>query len=452
MNKKHSSICSRYAGVQSFLSFIAINVLALGITTGGALAEPAKPEAKAAAKPDVKTAAKPEAKAPAKAEVKPADKPEAKATAKPELEVKVESKPEIKPAAKPANKAALTEENKDIITARAAFSRGDYQDAQTHVRKVIEADKNNWEAYYMLSFMQGQDGNFALSIVNAEKCLTLKPDCEPAYSVMGRSLAGLNKLPEAQAALEKACELNPNSALNQANLGTVLGRSKNFKGALEHFKKATQISPHYVNAYLGMASCLGHLGDKKGQIEIVREACKMAPTSPIAHAKLGMLLSESGDVSGGMSEGYTANVLRLKESWNQFLGTFLTAWASVFLVFAGIFAVIFAGSKFKPQEGETLVRSFFLTFYKDKPGRFVVTDKRLVFVPEAFSSWFGSTNVSIQREQIESINYLSTVGGGTVSILTRDGSVHQFRMPLLVLDPLRSLLVGQGIVSKDPEA
>ena len=98
-----------------------------------------------------------------------------------------------------------------------------------------------------------------------------------------------------------------------------------------------------------------------------------------------------------------------------------------------------------------MIRSFFLTFYKDKPGRFVVTDQRLVFVPEAFSAWFGSTNVSIQRDQIESINYLSTVGGGTVSVLTRDQSVHQFRMPLLVLDPLRSLLVSQGIVSKDPE-
>lgn len=439
MNKKHSSICTRYAGVQGFLSLIAINVLALSITTGGALAEPAKPEVKpVAAKPEAKTKVKPEAKP-------TADQPEAKAAP-----VKAETKPVSVDSA--VAKSALPEETKDMITARSAFSRGDYQDAQTHVRKVIEADKNNWEAYYMLSLMQGQEGNFALSIVNAEKCLTLKPDCEPAYSVMGRSLAGLNKLPEAQAALEKACELNLNSAINQANLGTVLGRSKNFKGALERFKKAKDISPHYVNAYLGMASCLGHLGDKKGQIEIVKEACKMEPTSPIAHAKLGMLLSESGDVSGGMTEGYTANVLRLKESWNQFLGTFLTAWASVFLVFAGIFAVIFAGSKFKPQEGETLVRSFFLTFYKDKPGRFVVTDKRLIFVPEAFSSWFGATNVSIQREQIESINYLSTVGGGTVSILTRDGSVHQFRMPLLVLDPLRSLLVGQGIVSKDPEA
>jgi hypothetical protein len=101
-----------------------------------------------------------------------------------------------------------------------------------------------------------------------------------------------------------------------------------------------------------------------------------------------------------------------------------------------------------------VLRSFFLTFYKDQPGRFVVTDSRLVFVPEIFSQVFGATRVSIQRAQVESIQYLSTMGGGTVSILTKDQSVHQFRMPILVLDPLRSLLVGQALAAmgNEPEA
>ncbi|HMX45785.1 MAG TPA: tetratricopeptide repeat protein [Candidatus Obscuribacter sp.] len=334
--------------------------------------------------------------------------------------------------------------------AKAAYMQGEYELAKKHLLAAVDSDKANWEAHYLLGLVLGQEGNFSLSIAHAQKSLAVNPDFAPAYSVLGRSLAEAQKLPEARQALETACRLDPKSAGNQCNLGAVLGMSKDFKGAYAAYKKAAELDPKYVNAYLGMSSCLGKQGDKKGQIKACRKACEMVPGSALAHAKLGLLLSENGDIGGSMSEGYTANVLRLKESWNDFLGTFLTAWASVFLVFAGIFAVIFAGSKFKPQEGEAVLRSFFLTFYKDKPGRFVVTSDRLVFVPEAFSAWFGSTNVSIQRGQIESINYLSTVGGGTVSILTRDGSVHQFRMPLLVLDPLRSLLVGQGIVSKEP--
>lgn len=344
----------------------------------------------------------------------------------------------------------------DLVTqlkaAKSAYEQGEPNLARKHLLVLVEKSPNIYEAHYLLSLIYGQESNFSLSIIHARKCISLKSDFAPAYAVLGRSLASVNKFDEAIPALEKSCRLDSRSASNLSNLAVVLAKTGNYKKALECFKLASEIDPHYVNAYLGMSSCLGKLGDLDGQISACRKACEMVPESALGHARLGILLSEKGDFVGSLSEGFKANVLRLKESWSEFLGTFLTAWASVFLAFAAIFAVVFAGSRFKPQEGETVVRSFFLTFYKDKPGRFVVTSDRLVFVPEAFSAWFGSTNVSIQRGQIESINYLSTVGGGTVSILTRDGSVHQFRMPLLVLDPLRSLLVSQGLVSRDPEA
>lgn len=343
------------------------------------------------------------------------------------------------------------DDSEQFKLAYAAYLKGESDLAKKHLALALDANPKNWQAQYLVSLILGQAGEYDLSVEHAGKCLALQPNYGPAYSVLGRSLAGLKNLPAARTALEKACALEPNSAIHRYNLASVYGMSGNYTAAYNSYKRATEIAPKYVNAYIGMGSCLGKMKDAKGQLAILQKACEVAPGSAIAHAKLGLLLSESGDVAGGIKEGFTANALRIKDSWNDFLGMFLTAWACVFLAFAGLFAVIFFGSKFKPQEGENLIRSFFLTFYKDKPGRFVVTDQRLVFVPEAFSAWFGSTNVSIQRGQIESINYLSTVGGGTVSILTRDQSVHQFRMPLLVLDPLRSLLVSQGIVSKDPE-
>ncbi|MBK7747163.1 MAG: hypothetical protein IPP57_05455 [Candidatus Obscuribacter sp.] len=357
-----------------------------------------------------------------------------------------------KPVATKSTVAAKSvDDAEQLKLAYAAYLKGETDLAKKHLAMALDANPKNWQAQYLVSLILGQAGEFDLSVEHAGKCLALKPDYGPAYSVLGRSLAGLKSLPAAKAALEKACALEPNSAIHRYNLAAVYGMSGNYTAAYNSYKRATEIAPKYVNAYIGMGSCLGKMKDPKGQLAALQKACEVAPGSAIAHAKLGLLLSESGDVTGGLREGFSANALRIKDSWNDFLGMFLTAWACVFLAFAGLFAVIFFGSKFKPQEGENLIRSFFLTFYKDKPGRFVVTDQRLVFVPEAFSAWFGSTNVSIQRGQIESINYLSTVGGGTVSVLTRDQSVHQFRMPLLVLDPLRSLLVSQGIVSKDPE-
>jgi hypothetical protein len=119
---------------------------------------------------------------------------------------------------------------------------------------------------------------------------------------------------------------------------------------------------------------------------------------------------------------------------------FLTTWAAIFVAFGLLFTVIFSGSRFKAQPGESLIKSFFLTFYKDKPGRFVLTNRRIVFVPEAFSTWFGSTRVSMELDQIAEVEAHSTISGGRLSILSSNGSVHQFSMPNLVLEPLAKQL------------
>jgi tetratricopeptide (TPR) repeat protein len=334
--------------------------------------------------------------------------------------------------------------------ARRATSDSHYEAACDYLADVLAANPKNAEAHYLLGLLQGRQGKFNESIDHEKKCLKLVPNYASAHSVLGRSLAGKQDYVRAIAELKEAIRLDPRSPISFVNLAAVKGMQGDYKGALDAYENAIRVDPKYTQAYLGKALACAKLKDTKGQLDACRDAVRVAPTSSVAHGRLGFALSQSGDMPGAMAEGLKANLLRVNESWNEFLGMFLTAWASVFLVFAAIFAALFAGSRFKPQEGEIVLKSFFLTFYKDKPGRFVVTDTRIVFVPEAFSAWFGATRVSIQRPQIEAINYLSTVGGGTVSILTRDQSVHQFRMPLLVLDPVRSLLVSQGLTAPDP--
>lgn len=334
--------------------------------------------------------------------------------------------------------------------ARRATSDSHYEAACDYLADVLAANPKNAEAHYLLGLLQGRQGKFNESIDHEKKCLKLTPNYASAHSVLGRSLAGKQDYDGALLELKEAIRLDPRSPISFVNLAAVKGMQGDYKGALDAYENAIRVDPKYTQAYLGKALACAKLKDTKGQLDACRDAVRVAPTSSVAHGRLGFALSQSGDMAGAMAEGLKANLLRVNESWNEFLGMFLTAWASVFLVFAAIFAALFAGSRFKPQEGEIVLKSFFLTFYKDKPGRFVVTDTRIVFVPEAFSAWFGATRVSIQRPQIEAINYLSTVGGGTVSILTRDQSVHQFRMPLLVLDPVRSLLVSQGLTAPDP--
>jgi tetratricopeptide (TPR) repeat protein len=337
------------------------------------------------------------------------------------------------------------EATKEIARARSLVSDGRFDDACAELRNVIEADPKNVEAHYFLGYVLGRQGKYEASIAHEKAALDVDPNNASAYSVLGLSLGSLRDYPQAAIALQRSLTIDSSAPSTYVNLAAVLEKQGNPQGACDIYKQAIALNPKYAKAYLGYGEALGKLGKHKEQVEACRQAAKYAPKSAIAHAKLGLALSASGDMAGSLAEGFAANALKVQESWSEFLGTFLAAWGLVFIGFSLIFAVVFAGSRFKPQDGETVLRSFFLTFYKDQPGRFVVTDQRLVFVPEIFSKLFGATRVSIQRAQIESIQYLSTMGSGTVSVLTRDESVHQFRMPLLVLDPLRNFLVGQAL-------
>ena len=85
-----------------------------------------------------------------------------------------------------------------------------------------------------------------------------------------------------------------------------------------------------------------------------------------------------------------------------------------------------------------------LTFYRDKPGRFLITNKRVVFVPESFSRWFGAKNVEMDRDEILEID--STLSGiqGKLKISMLDGTIYEFFMPAFVFKPLRRQLQKTG--------
>ena len=97
---------------------------------------------------------------------------------------------------------------------------------------------------------------------------------------------------------------------------------------------------------------------------------------------------------------------------------------------------MFTGSRFTPKSDETLQRSFFLVFYKDKPGRLVITSRRLVYVPEAFSQWFGATRLSFDNVDIDTFRGFTALQGGHLALLCTNGTVYHFAMPQLVLEPL----------------
>lgn len=318
---------------------------------------------------------------------------------------------------------------------RALSLNGDIDEAIRENSKAVMLNPNNAEAHSNLGWLLGMQKNYRGAVQETRAAIELDPEDASSYVVLGLALASLGDYDGAIAADEKAIELEPDNLKAHSNLAATLGRKGDFAGAANVYRKVLRMKPNSVAAHLGLGAALGKLGNREEQIKEFQTAVSLNPNSDSAHGKLGFALSHAGDWQGGLREGAIANWIRLSRSGPEYLQKVANWWGFVFLLFGGIFAVIFFGARFKPEPGEKVLRSFFLTLHKDHPGRFVITDRRVEFMPEAFSRWFGSEPVVIPRDRITHVKGIEGLRSGVV-IQIDDGTTYDFTMPALVYKPL----------------
>jgi tetratricopeptide (TPR) repeat protein len=300
-------------------------------------------------------------------------------------------------------------------------------------------------AHQHLGWLYGISGSYNKAAEEANKALAIDPKFQDAYVVLGSALSEMKNYQPAIVALQRAVALDPSDFESCQALAATLGRKGDYKGAVVVFQKAIVLRPKSVPAHLGLGAAYGKLGNSSAEIKELNKAVLLAPASAVAHGHLGSALLGSGDFAGAIGQGLTANQLRLQHYGGTTVTQFLSGWGVVFLLFGLVFAVTFAGSNFKPQEDEEVIKSFFLTFYRDRPGRFILTTRRIVFVPDIFSALFHATRLSIELDSIAKVETHSTATGGALTIDTADGSSIHFKMPNLVLKPLLQAFEKAGI-------
>jgi len=320
--------------------------------------------------------------------------------------------------------------------ARALSLAGDLDGAQRENRQAIALDAGNALAHGNLGWVLGLQKHFREAAAEERTAIQLDPSNATAHLTLGLALTSLGDYDGAIQANQKVIELDPDNLRAYVNLGATLGRKGDYPAAIRVYQRALELNPRSVSARLGLGAALGKSGDIQGQVKQYRQAVALAPESDSAHGKLGWALNSAGDWQGALREGFITNWLRLRKSGPEFLQSFVSLWGGVFLLFGLLFAVLFFGSRFKPLPDEVVIKSYFLTMYKDKPGRFVLTNKRVVFAPESISRWFGSCEIGIERDQIDRVESTATRTGGKLVLTALDGTSYQFSMPTLVLKPL----------------
>jgi Tfp pilus assembly protein PilF len=141
------------------------------------------------------------------------------------------------------------------------------------------------------------------------KAIALKPEDAATHNNYALALVQAKKIPEAQAELTKAAQLDPaNAGKYYYNLGAVLTNANQADAAAEAFQKAIAADPNYAEAYyqygvylVGKAALAadGKVTPVPGTVEAFQKYLALAPTGQFAQPAKDMLttLNASVDVS-----------------------------------------------------------------------------------------------------------------------------------------------------------
>jgi tetratricopeptide (TPR) repeat protein len=215
----------------------------------------------------------------------------------------------------------------EIAQAEDAIQKNDFTGAETLLRKAIDKDPNNHQAWSYQAWFDVFESNLNLGLMlvrannpEAEQFLraatTLKPTdhIEEGQARAWLALAHVleNKKPEeALQAYRKASELTPKDPEPHLSAGLLHERQKEFSDAEAEYKQVLALDPHNADphnteAAIGLTNLYmksGRLGDAE---PLLRRLTAERPDDAGIHLQLGRVLAAQGKKDDAITEIQTA--------------------------------------------------------------------------------------------------------------------------------------------------
>lgn len=216
--------------------------------------------------------------------------------------------------------AAAMAKNKELNDAfnagKEAMAAKNYDAAVQAFEKASQVDPNQhviWgqlaEAYVELGNTKtgaDQQAAYEKGLEAYTKAIGVKPDDAAYHNNYALALVKAKKIPEAQAELTKAAELDPtNAGKYYYNLGAVLVNAGQNDAAAEAFKKAISIDPNYADAHYQFAITQmakatidkdGKIQPPAGTIEELQKYLELKPDGPYSQSAKEMLTTLGGSI------------------------------------------------------------------------------------------------------------------------------------------------------------
>jgi tetratricopeptide (TPR) repeat protein len=228
----------------------------------------------------------------------------------------------------------------EIAQAEDAIQKNDFTGAETLLKKAIDKDPKNYQAWFDLGFVLNRLGRVEDSIHAYRQSVAAKPEVFESSLNLGLMLArannpeaerylraagGLkptahpeegqarawlalahlleNKKPEdALQAYHKASELTPKDPEPHLSAGLLHERQKEFSAAETEYKQVLTLDPHLTEATIGLTNIYmksGRIGDAE---PLLRRLATERPDDAGVHLQLGRVLAAQGKKDDAIAE------------------------------------------------------------------------------------------------------------------------------------------------------
>jgi serine/threonine-protein kinase len=177
--------------------------------------------------------------------------------------------------------------------------RETYVKAKEAALKALEIDETLGEAHSSLaSILVRYEWNWEYSEREHRRAIELSPGYATAHHWYAMYLLYLTRYYEAIKEIAKAHELDPLSAMINANFGQILAQAGHLDQAKERFKMAIEMDPRLPYAHLQLGRLYFQEGSlEEGMAEIQKEKEVSEGRNPVAEAFIGCIYAIAGNGS-----------------------------------------------------------------------------------------------------------------------------------------------------------
>jgi len=196
-----------------------------------------------------------------------------------------------------------------MVAGVAAMRRNVPGPAIQFLKKVVKQDSTQWDALNWLCVLLRQQGETNQAIICGKRACELRPDSAIGQTNLGSCHLARWQFKEALACFEIAASLDPNLPTARHNLGVALERLGRAEDAIAEYRKAAQLDPSAPNPLVSLGSLLRKRGGSDEADQAFSEAAKRVTGSLIGLQALAKALTEEGNLKEAESTLVQANEL-----------------------------------------------------------------------------------------------------------------------------------------------